>query len=82
LVGTSQTLRTILCVREAFLRQAGLPDIRFHDLRHTAAGLMLHQGIHPNVVQERLSHSKINITVDIHSHVLPGLQDDAAAKLN
>jgi integrase len=67
---------------KAVLRKAELPDIRFYDLRHTAASLMLQQGIHPKVVQERLGHSKINITLDIYSHVLPSLQDEAATKLD
>ena len=65
----------------ALIKQAGVPDIRFHDLRHTAATLMLNQGIHPKVVQERLGHASISITMDIYSHVLPSLQQEAAAKM-
>ena len=72
----------MLAAFKGILAQAGLPDIRFHDLRHTAASLMLQQGIHPKVVQERLGHSKINIPLDIYSHVLPSLQDEAAAKMD
>ncbi|MCJ7514204.1 MAG: tyrosine-type recombinase/integrase [Anaerolineales bacterium] len=67
---------------KASLTQAGLPDIRFHDLRHTAASLMVQHGIHPKVVQEHLGHSKINIALDIFYHVLPSLQDEAAAKID
>ena len=63
------------------IASTGLPDVRFHDLRHTAATLMLQQGVHPKVVQERLGHSSINITLDIYSHVFPNLQVDAAEKL-
>lgn len=80
--GTPQDPRNLPSVFKAFLRKAGLPDIRFHDLRHTAASLMLQQGIHPKVVEERLGHSKISLTLDIKSHVLPSLQDEAAAKLD
>jgi integrase len=54
------------------------PDMRFHDLRHTAATLMLQQGVHPKVVQERLGHAKISMTLDIYSHVLPSMQEEAA----
>jgi integrase len=81
-MGTPQDPRNVLAAFKGILVQAGLPDIRFHDLRHTAASLMLQQGIHPKVVQERLGHSKINITLDIYSHVLPSLQNEAAAKMD
>ena len=64
------------------LKRAGLPDIRFHDLRHTAATLMLQQGTHPKIVQERLGHSDISMTLNTYSHVLPGMQDEAAGKLD
>lgn len=60
----------------------GLPDIRFHDLRHTAATLMLQQNIHPKVVQERLGHSDISLTLNTYSHVMPGLQEEAADKID
>lgn len=62
----------------SLLEKSGLPRIRFHDLRHTHASLMLEQGVHPKIVSERLGHSNINITLDIYSHVLPGLQKQAA----
>ena len=64
------------------LRKAGLPSIRFHDLRHTAATLLLSEGVHPKVVQKRLGHSQISVTLDIYSHVLPTMQRDAADKLD
>ncbi len=64
------------------LKRAGLRDIRVHDLRHTHATLMLREGIHPKVVSERLGHANINITLDTYSHVLPGLQEDAAEKFD
>ncbi|HKV44302.1 MAG TPA: site-specific integrase, partial [bacterium] len=72
-------------VRRSFLpliKRAGLPRIRFHDLRHTAATLLLLQGVHPKVVQERLGHSQISVTLDTYSHVLPSMGREAAAKLD
>ena len=56
-----------------------LPRIRFHDLRHAHATHMLAAGVHPKVASERLGHSKIGITLDLYSHVLPNMQADAAA---
>jgi integrase len=64
------------------LKQAGLPNIRFHDLRHSAASLLLSLGIHPKVVQELLGHTQISITMDVYSHLLPGMQKDAMSKLD
>jgi len=64
------------------LKRAGLPQIRFHDLRHTAATLMLLQGIHPKVVSEILGHASVSITLDLYSHVLPTMQKDATAALD
>ncbi len=64
------------------LKRAELRRIRFHDLRHTAATLLLSQGVHPKVVQERLGHSQISVTLDTYSHVLPSMQRDAADKLD
>ena len=61
--------------------KASFPAIRFHDLRHTHATLALQAGVHPKVVQERLGHSSISITLDLYSHVVPGMQEDAAAKV-
>jgi integrase len=60
------------------LRRAELPDIRFHDLRHTCATLLLTQGVHPKIVSEMLGHSSIAITLDTYSHVIPGLGEAAA----
>ena len=60
------------------LRKHGLPRVRFHDLRHAHATLMLTQGVHPKVVSERLGHASIGITLDTYSHVLPTLQQEAA----
>jgi integrase len=52
--------------------------VRFHDLRHTCATLLLPKGVHPKIVSEMLGHSSIAITLDIYSHVIPGLGDAAA----
>jgi integrase len=60
------------------LKRAGLPDVRFHDLRHTCATLLLSKGVHPKLVQELLGHATIAITLDTYSHVLPGMGDQTA----
>ncbi len=67
---------------KSVLKLAGLPNIRFHDLRHTAATLMLQQGVHPKIVQARLGHSDITLTLNTYSHVLPSMQEEAADKLD
>ena len=59
-------------------REATLPTIRFHDLRHTYATLALKTGIHPKVVSERLGHATVGITLDLYSHVTPAIARDAA----
>ncbi len=64
------------------LDKAGLPHIRFHDLRHSAATILLTMGVHPKVVQELLGHSTIAMTMDTYSHLLPSMQKDAAGKMN
>ena len=64
------------------IRRAGLRVIRLHDARHTHASYMLKQGIHPKGVQERLGHSSIQVTLDTYSHVAPGIQEKAAARLD
>jgi integrase len=63
------------------LELAGLPAVRFHDLRHTSATLLLSQGVHAKIVSEMLGHSNIAITMDLYSHVTPTMQADAAAKM-
>ncbi|MDE3096178.1 MAG: site-specific integrase, partial [Chloroflexota bacterium] len=64
------------------LRDAGLPHMRFHDLRHTAATLLLGQGVHPKIVSEMLGHSQVGITLDLYSHVTPTMQQQAAAAMD
>jgi integrase len=63
-------------------RHHTLPRVRFHDLRHSHATHLLASGVHPKVAQERLGHSNVGITLDLYSHVLPGMQEDAAAKVD
>lgn len=64
------------------LRRAGLPQMRFHDLRHGCASLLLAQGVHPRVVMEVLGHSQISLTLNTYSHVIPQLLTEAADQLD
>jgi integrase len=66
---------------DALLRQAGLPDVRFHDLRHSAATDWLKHGMHPKVASERLGHASVGITLDLYSHVTPTMQREAVAEI-
>ena len=77
LVFGSMDPRTLSHAFHKMARRAGL-DLRLHDLRHLHAMLMLKQGIHPKVVQERLGHSSINMTLDTYNHMVPGLHKAAA----
>jgi integrase len=63
------------------LKRAGLPKVRFHDLRHTCATLLLTLNVNPKIVSEMLGHSSIAITLDTYSHVLPNMRDQAAAAM-
>jgi integrase len=67
---------------KATLRRAGLPEIRFHDLRHTCATLLLRQGVNPKFVQELLGHADISLTLNTYSHVLPDMGDAAATAMD
>ena len=62
-------------------RRAGLNGIRFHDLRHSHASLLMKQGTNPKIVQERLGHSGIAITLDIYNQVLPGVPEGSSLEL-
>ncbi|MDQ0417986.1 integrase [Croceifilum oryzae] len=64
------------------VKKLDIPHVRFHDLRHSHATLLLHQGEHPKIVSERLGHSTISITMDTYSHVTPNMQKEAAKKLD
>lgn len=78
-------VRATNMVRRSFkplIKEAGVPEIRFHDLRHTHATLLLQQGVNPKLVQERLGHSSIGLTLDTYSHVLPNMQKQVARELD
>jgi integrase len=66
---------------DRLVKAAGVPRIRLHDLRHTHATLALQAGVHPKVVSERLGHSTVAMTLDIYSHAIPAMQEEAAAKV-
>lgn len=73
---------TLTCKFERILKCAGLPHIRFHDLRHTCATLMLCEGVHIKIVQELLGHADVTITLNTYSHVLPGMGGEAAGAMD
>jgi integrase len=75
--GTYYGITTLARQFKRLLRKAGLPSMRFHNLRHSAATILLSMGVHPKVVQELLGHSTIRMTMDLYSHALPGLQREA-----
>jgi integrase len=66
---------------KGLLESAGLPEIRFHDLRHTCATLLLSKNVNPKIVSEMLGHATIAITLDTYSHILPNMRDQAAAAM-
>jgi integrase len=74
-VGSPQGPSNLLKSFKSILKEAGLPIIRFHDLRHTAASLMLNQGIPPFVVSKILGHSKPSTTMDIYGHLIPVMHE-------
>jgi len=77
-VGTPLTANNIRRYFRRLLKASGLKKIRFHDLRHTAASLMLNQGIPVLIVSKRLGHSKPSITLDVYGHLIPSRQEEAA----
>jgi integrase len=81
-IGTPLEPRNVTREFHALLASANLPTVRFHDLRHTSATLLLAQGVDPRTIMETLGHSQISLTLNTYSHVLPALQTDAAAKLD
>jgi integrase len=64
------------------LKVAGLPNVRFHDLRHSAATLLFAMGVHPKIVQELLGHSSVALTMDVYSHALPSMHGEAMRKMD
>nr|MBA2304181.1 tyrosine-type recombinase/integrase [Acidobacteriota bacterium] len=81
-IGTAMEPRNVTRQFRALLVAAELPVIRFHDLRHTAATLLLAQGVDARTIMETLGHSQISLTLNTYSHVLPALQADAATKMD
>ena len=82
LLGTRLGPNHVVEELKKLLKQAGLPDIRFHNLCHNAATLLLNLDVYPKVVQELLGHMRISMTMDIYSHVLSGIQEDAIHRLH
>ncbi len=76
--GTPLDARHVVYAFKTYLKCAGLPDIRFHDLRRSCASLLVAQGVHPRVVMEILGHSTITLTMNTYAHVLPEAQRQAA----
>jgi integrase len=60
------------------VRRLGIPDVRLHDLRHAYATALLKAGVHPKIVSEALGHSSVAFTLDVYSHVIPSMQEQAA----
>lgn len=80
--GGFQDTRYLGKIFHNLLKEAELPNIRFHDLRHSAATILLSMDVHPKVVQELLGHSNISVTLDIYSHILPSMQQEAMNRLD
>ena len=81
-IGTPFEPSSLTKAFKALLVKAGVPDIRFHDLRHTAATFLLAQGVDARTIMETLGHSQISLTLNTYAHVLPTLQRDAARLMN
>jgi integrase len=81
-IGTPVDPRNVTREFRVLLKAAKVPIVRFHDLRHTAATLLLAQGVDPRTIMETLGHSQISLTLNTYSHVLPALQEAAAAKMD
>jgi len=79
--GTPLEPRNALRFFKRDLEREGLPEMRFHDLRHTCASLLLAQNVHARIVMETLGHARISTTMDLYSHVSPAMQRDAATKM-
>jgi integrase len=81
-VGTPIDARRLLIKFKIILTKAELPDIRFHDLRHSCATLLLAQGVHPRIVMDLLGHSQIGLTMNTYSHVIPAMQNEVANRMD
>ena len=74
--------RNLLRDFKIVLKQAGLPVIRFHDLRHTAASLLLNDGTAAIIVSRRLGHARVSITLDNYGHLIPSMQAEVAERID
>lgn len=72
----------VLALFQRLLKDAGLPHMRFHDSRHSAATILLEARVHLKMVQERLGHSSIATTADIYSHISPEMQQETVDKID
>jgi integrase len=81
-VGTPLDGPTVTHRFQKNLAKAGLPRMRFHDLRHTCATLLMAQGVHPRLVMDILGHSQISLTMNLYSHVIPAMQVEVAARMD
>jgi integrase len=81
-LGTRLLPRSLSKAWDSILKKIDVPKIKFHDLRHTSASLMLLKGNQPKVISERLGHASIQLTLDTYSHLMPNMQKDAAMELD
>jgi integrase len=81
-IGTPFNPRNLFRQYKILLKEAGLPAIRFHDLRHTAASIMLNHGIPVLIVSKRLGHTKPSITLDIYGHLIPSMKEQVAQTMD
>jgi integrase len=81
-IGTPIDARSVIRVFHAVLKTAGLPALRFHDLRHSAATLLLAQGVSPRYISDLLGHSQVSFTMQTYAHVLPHVQREVATKMD
>ena len=80
--GSPMNQRSITYVFQQLIKKSGLPAIRFHDIRHTHATLLLQAGENVQVVSDRLGHENISTTLKTYAHIMPGMQEQAADKIN
>ena len=80
-VGTPVEYRNVITHFKTVIRETGLPNIRFHNLRHTVATLLLSKEINPKIVQEQLGHASIHLTLNTYSYVIKSMRGIAANAL-
>ena len=81
-IGTPISPRNLVRHFRTKLKQAGLPDIRFHDLRHTTASLLLEKNVHPKIVSELLGHSTVTLTLNTYSHIINPINKLASKEMD